>query len=117
MCLSVFGADTLYPSLMLFTSHSLEREHQALGGALINAVAQVARAIGLAVGTAAQVAVQASAEGRSVSEVQGEATLGNEAYLRGLRAAEWFNFAMGVVGLGVVIFFLRGVGIIGKAKA
>ncbi|KAK4888457.1 hypothetical protein LTR28_002941, partial [Elasticomyces elasticus] len=54
MCLSVFGADTLYPSLMLLISHFLPREDQALGGALINAVGQIGRSLGLAIGTAIQ---------------------------------------------------------------
>ena len=55
MGLSVFGADTLFPSLVLFNSHSLPQEDQALGCALINAVGQVGRAVGLAIATAIQV--------------------------------------------------------------
>ena len=55
MVLCVFGADTLFPSLVLFNSHSLPKEDQALGGALINAVGQVGRAIGLAIAIAIQV--------------------------------------------------------------
>jgi len=116
MCLSVFGADTLYPSLMLFTSHSLPRENQALGGALINAVAQIARAIGLAIGTAVQVSVQASREHLDVSQAQTSSTEGNAAYLEGLRAAEWFSFAMAAAGFFVILVFLRGTGIIGQVK-
>jgi len=116
MCLSVFGADTLYPSLMLFTSHSLPRENQALGGALINAVAQIARAIGLAIGTAIQVAVQAKREHLLVTQAQTTKTEGNKAYLEGLRAAEWFSFGMGVAGFFVISVFLRGTGIIGLKK-
>jgi len=57
MCLSVFGMDVLYVSLTLFTAQTLPQEDQALGGALINAVAQVGRAVGLALGTAVQTAV------------------------------------------------------------
>src|SRR3569833_1451636 len=48
MMLSVFGADTTWPSLTLFTSHGLPHEDQALGGALVNAVGQVGRSIGQA---------------------------------------------------------------------
>ena len=55
MVLCVFGADTLFPSLVLFNSHSLPKEDQALGGALINAVGQVGRAICLAIAIAIQV--------------------------------------------------------------
>ncbi|KAL8669976.1 MAG: hypothetical protein Q9224_007702, partial [Gallowayella concinna] len=60
MCLSVMGADTLFPSLVLFNSHSLPQEDQGVGGALINAIGQVMRAIGLAIAIAIQVAVQES---------------------------------------------------------
>lgn len=41
MVLCVCGADTLFPSLVLFNAQSLPKEDQALGGALINAVGQV----------------------------------------------------------------------------
>lgn len=41
MCLSVSGADTLFPALLLLTAHSLPQEDQAIGGAIINAVGQM----------------------------------------------------------------------------
>lgn len=116
MCLAVFGADTLYPSLTLFTTHNLPREDQALGGALINAVGQIGRAIGLAIGTAIQVAVQASHENSSVTDVSSETDAHNSAYLEGLRAAEWLNFAMAVAGFVVVGVAFRGAGILGAHK-
>lgn len=115
MCLSVFGADTLFPSLVLFVSHSLPKEDQAIGGAAINAVGQVGRAIGLAIGTAIQVAVQDSREG-TASAVTGEGSRHNPAFLAGLRGAEWFNVGMAVAGLLVVAFAFRGAGILGLAK-
>ena len=60
--LSVLGADTLFPCLVLFVAHSLPREDQSLGGAMINAMGQVGRAIGLAICTAIQLSVQNSRE-------------------------------------------------------
>ncbi|KAK4540170.1 hypothetical protein LTR36_009756 [Oleoguttula mirabilis] len=116
MCLSVLGADTLFPSLILFTAHSLPREDQSLGGAIINAVGQVGRAIGLAIGTAIQIAVQESRAGAAKSAVTGAADLGNPAFLAGLRAAEWFNAGMAFSAFVVVTIAFRGAGIIGKAK-
>lgn len=116
MCLAVAGADTLYPSLTLFTTHNLPREDQALGGALINAVGQIGRAIGLAVGTAIQVAVQASHEKSSVTHAATQTDLHNSAYLEGLRAAQWLNFALAVVGFVVVGVSFRGAGILGVHK-
>lgn len=114
MVLSVFGADTAWPSLTLFVSHALPPEDQAMGGALVNAAGQVGRAIGLAVATAIQTAVMASARGRSIANV-GTVKAHDHATLVGLRAANWFNFALGVVAFFVVIVAFRGSGIVGKA--
>lgn len=113
MCLSVLGADALFPSLLLFIAQSLPKEDQALGGATINCVGQVGRAIGLAICTAVQVAVQSSKESSS-SAVTGEGSVGNHAYLNGLRGALWFNFGTAMAGFVVVALFFRGTGKVGK---
>lgn len=114
--LCVFGADTLFPTLVLFNAHSLPKEDQALGGAMINAVGQVGRAIGLAIATAIQVAVQESRERSTKSAVTGANSLGNHAFRAGLRAANWFSVALGALAFVTVAFAFRGTGIIGKAK-
>lgn len=114
MILSVFGADTTWPSLILFTSHSLPQSDQALGGALVNAMGQVGRAVGLAVATAVQTAVMSRARGVRVQDA-GSVEPWDHASLLGLRAAEWWNFALGVLALLVVLVSFRGTGIIGKA--
>ncbi|KAF2465631.1 MFS general substrate transporter [Lindgomyces ingoldianus] len=116
MVLSVCGADTLYPALTLFTAKSLPPEDQALGGALINAVGQVGRAIGLAIATAVQTAVIAREKGLSVEAIgstgQGLRPM-DEALKAGLRSASWFNLSIGVAALVVVLVFFRGAGKIG----
>lgn len=114
MILSVFGADTAWPSLTLFTSHSLPQADQAMGGALVNAVGQIGRAIGLAIGTAVQTAVIASARGTSVQDAGGLEAW-DEPTLKALRAAQYVNFAYGATGLCVVAVAFRGIGIVGKA--
>ena len=116
MCLSVLGADALFPSLLLFIAQSLPKEDQALGGATINCVGQVGRAIGLAICTAIQVAVQESKESSESSSaaVSGEGSVGNHAYLSGLRGALWFNFGTAMAGFVVVALFFRGTGKVGK---
>ncbi|QDS68318.1 hypothetical protein FKW77_010684 [Venturia effusa] len=118
MVLSVFGADTLYPTLTLFTAHSLPSSDQAMGGALINAVAQIGRAIGLAITTAVQTAVIANRRGIDVKEVgsHGMIKKGNAAYLAGLRAANWTGFAMAIMACFVVIAAFRGAGKFGLHK-
>ncbi|KAL2256098.1 hypothetical protein VTK26DRAFT_2193 [Humicola hyalothermophila] len=115
MIVSVFGCDTTYPCLVLFTSHSLPQADQALGGALVNAMAQVGRAMGLAVATAIQTAVMAKERGVSVEDA-GPVKEWDHPSLLGLRAAEWWNFALGISALLVVLVSFRGTGIIGKVK-
>ena len=116
MVLSVCGADTLFPILTLFTAKSLPQEDQALGGALINAVGQIGRAIGLAIMTALQTAVEARESGRDIEAVGGQGDglkVGDPALRIGLRSASWFNFALAIAALGVVLVFFRGAGKIG----
>jgi len=115
MCLAVFGADTLYSSLTLFTAHSLPQEDQALGGALINGVGQVGRAIGLAIGTAVETAVIARKKGTAVSSVGSAEVIkiGDASLLSGLRAAEWLNFSFAITAFIVVLFAFRGAGKLG----
>ena len=116
MVLSVFGADVAWPCLILFTSLALPQSDQALGAALVNAMGQVGRAIGLALATAIQTAVMARERGVAVQDV-GRVEPWEEASLRGLRAAGWLNFALGICALGVVLFAFRGSGIVGKTHA
>jgi hypothetical protein len=111
MVICVFGADTLFPSLVLFNAQSLPKEDQALGGALINAVGQVGRAIGLAIAIAIQVAVQESHRPTDAAVVSGKSNLYSPAFLSGLRAAFWFNVALALLGAAVVAFGFRGAGI------
>ncbi|KAL1899546.1 hypothetical protein Sste5346_002948 [Sporothrix stenoceras] len=113
MVLSVFGADTAWPSLTLFVSHALPREDQALGGALVNMAGQIGRAIGLAIATAVQTAVMASARSVEVADVGGT-IVHDEPTLRGIRAGIWFNFALGVSSFLVVLVAFRGSGVIGS---
>ncbi|KFH47309.1 putative MFS-type transporter -like protein [Hapsidospora chrysogenum ATCC 11550] len=114
MLLSVIGADTTWPSLTLFTSRSLPPEDQAVGGALINAAGQLGRAVGLAISTATQTAVMASARGVPVEHAGGMEAW-DPPTLRGIRAANWVNFGLGVASLVIVPFAFRSMEIVGRA--
>lgn len=114
MILSVCGMDTLYPCLILFTAQSLPQSDQALGGALINAVGQVGRAVGLAIATAAQTAVIAHEQGAAISEVgKAGSRVGEPALLSGLRVANWIDFGLGIAAFAVVLFAFNGAGKVG----
>lgn len=113
MVLSVFGADTTWPSLTLFTSKALPQADQALGGALVNSMAQIGRSIGLALATAIQTAVMARERGVKIEDA-GPLGVWDNPSLLGIRAASWFHFALGVVSFFVVAIAFRGSGIVGK---
>ncbi|KAF2840087.1 drug resistance protein [Patellaria atrata CBS 101060] len=114
MCLSVFGADTLYPCLTLFTAQSLPHEDQAMGGGLINAVGQVGRSIGLAIGTAVEVAVIARQKNMDTSTVgTTDLELRDSAMLDGLRAAQWLSSGFALAACLVAGFAFRHAGKVG----
>ncbi|KAF2676076.1 major facilitator superfamily MFS-1 [Lentithecium fluviatile CBS 122367] len=116
MILAVCGADTLFPTLTLFVAKSLPYEDQALGGALINAVGQIGRAIGLAIATAVQTAIMARKKGVGVDEIGGEGVEiqpWDDALKEGIRGTAWLDFALGAVATGVVLVFFRGAGKVG----
>ncbi|GJN73306.1 drug resistance protein [Purpureocillium lilacinum] len=115
MLLSSISADTLWPCLTLFTSQTLPREDQAIGGALINAVGQLGRALGLAISTAVQTAVMARARGVPVKDAGGMEAW-EPTTLRGLRAGSYMNFGLGIASLIVVAAAFWNMGIIGKAE-
>ena len=115
MCLSVIGVDTIWPTLTLFASKCLPQEDQALGGALINAVEQLGRSIGPAIGTAIEMAVIAQEMHVEVQEVGStmQTAVGSMALLKGLRAADWVGVAYAVVAFGLVAFAFKGAGKVG----
>ncbi|KAH8179893.1 major facilitator superfamily protein [Sarocladium implicatum] len=114
MILSTVGSDTLWPCIMLSTSRELPSEDQAMGGALVNAMSQFGRAIGLAVATAVQTAVVADALHVSVEDVVSSEPH-DPVTLKGLRAAGWLNVGLMIASLGLVIFTFRNMDILGKA--
>jgi hypothetical protein len=119
MVLSVFGADTLYPTLTLFTAQMLPGADQALGGALINAVGQIGRAIGLAIATAVETAVIAAEKNVDVKKVgsEGGTGVGDDALLQGLRAANWADFSFAMTAFLVVLIAFKGAGKVGAVKS
>lgn len=103
MCLAALGSDLLAPTLTLFTALALPTEDQALGGGVCNSVVQVGRVVALAVATAIQTAVQARSEGGGVG-----VSAGNEHYLKGLQAAQYFNMCLALVAALIVLVAFYG---------
>ncbi|KAI2472145.1 drug resistance protein [Annulohypoxylon bovei var. microspora] len=113
--LSVLGTDIAWPCLTIFTSKTLPQEDQAMGGALVNAMGQIGRSVGLAITTAIQTAVIARDRGVPVEE-SGKILPWEPASLAGLRAGVWFNFALALCCAVVVAVYFRGTGIVGKIE-
>lgn len=113
MLLSVVGADITWPCLTLFTSQALPAEDQAIGGALINAVGQIGRAIGLAIATVVQTAVMAHQRGVSIKNV-GPIKVQDAASLASIRSANWLSFGLGIASLLVVGLAFRKMEVIGR---
>lgn len=116
MILSVMGSDVMWPCLMLSTSRELPSEDQALGGALVNAMGQFGRAIGLAVATSVQTAVMADALHVPVEDV-GKVLPHDPVALKGIRGAFWLNTGLVITSLVLSIITFRNMDIIGKPKA
>ncbi|CAI4217137.1 unnamed protein product [Parascedosporium putredinis] len=95
---------------------ALAPHDQALGAALLNAVGQVGRAIGLALATTVQAAVVARERGVPIREA-GDILPWDHASLLGLRAANWTTFSLGVCSFLVVAVAFRNTGIVGKAPS
>jgi hypothetical protein len=116
MVLSVCGADTIFPVLTLFVAKTLPPEDASLGGALIMAVGQIGRSIGLAIATAVQTAILAKEKGVSIDKVGSEGYSSqhwDEALKLSIRGAAWFNFGISLASTVIVLLFIRGIGIIG----
>jgi predicted MFS family arabinose efflux permease len=114
MVLSVCGADTIFPVLTLFVAKTLPSEDASLGGALITAVGQLGRAIGLAIATAVQASIIVKERGIGDGD-SGVLDLKpwDDTLKLSIRGTAWFNFSLGVASTLVVVLFIRGIGVVG----
>jgi hypothetical protein len=86
-----------------------------MGGALVNATGQFGRAIGLAITTAIQTAVVAYQRNVPVEQA-GKILPWDPASLKGLRVSNWFNMALAIACMIIVIVSFRGTGVVGKIE-
>ncbi|CAI6091695.1 unnamed protein product [Clonostachys chloroleuca] len=109
MILLTIGGDMLFPCISIFVMNSIPEKDRAAGAAVFQTLGQVGRSVGLAVATAIQIAVMNDKSGRN-----GTYRPHDESLLRGLRAAEWFNFTISVTALAVAAYSFRGAGKLNK---
>ncbi|KAH8816390.1 major facilitator superfamily-domain-containing protein [Xylogone sp. PMI_703] len=108
MAIAALGPDTVYPCLGLFTTQALPRKDQSVAGAMFQTVAGIGRSMGLAFAAVIQTAVQENKAKTGMNQ--------HAAYLRALRAVEWFNVGLLGLCLGFTIVGLRNIGKIGLLK-
>ncbi|KAF4341800.1 drug resistance [Fusarium beomiforme] len=97
MCFGM-SVEIVWPVFSLLTAKSLPQEDQSLGGGLLQTVNNVGRALGLAVATAVQTSIYSDTYN----------FVGSDEYLRGLRAAQWVNFALAATSMMLALAFFRG---------
>jgi len=98
----------VYPCLALFTLSLMPPEDQAVTAGAYNCMGQLGRAIGLALATAIELAVENS-------EVDKEIT--SDALLKGIRSAQWFSVGLGLLAICGILGWLRKIGKVGAKKS
>ncbi|KAI1441455.1 drug resistance protein [Annulohypoxylon stygium] len=98
MCLCL-SADLVWPIIALHIARTIPEAHQSLAGALLQAVNQVSRGLGIAVGTAVQAICSKLSAGSDRPDL-----------LRGLQGAQWTNVGLVTVSLVVSSMYLRNIG-------
>ncbi|KAF8533386.1 major facilitator superfamily domain-containing protein [Trichophaea hybrida] len=120
MVLAVMGADTVYPCLSLYTTSSMPMKDQALAGGIFNTVAQVGRAIGLALVTAVDVSVREGG-GNLLGDWPPNQKEKKEhdakwVELAAFRTSQWVNVGFALIALLALAYGLRKIGKVGAAK-
>ncbi|EME81200.1 uncharacterized protein MYCFIDRAFT_4807, partial [Pseudocercospora fijiensis CIRAD86] len=106
--LNPVGADCLFTiSNLLITSVSPAKT-QALAGGVFNSISQFGKSVGLALTAviAASVTAQSNIEDKRSPD----------ALMKGYHATFWYNFALVVLTLGVSIWGLRNIGMVGHKR-
>lgn len=89
----------MWPIIALHIARTIPEAHQSLAGALLQAVNQVSRGLGIAVGTAVQAICSKLSAGSDRPDL-----------LRGLQGAQWTNVGLVTVSLVVSSMYLRNIG-------
>ncbi|KAI1455142.1 drug resistance protein [Annulohypoxylon moriforme] len=98
MCLCL-SADLVWPVIGLHIARTIPEAHQSLAGALLQAVNQVGRGLGMALGTAVQaICIKLSADSEKLD------------LLHGLQGAQWSNVGLATLSLVISLIYLRDIG-------
>ncbi|KZP15059.1 efflux transporter [Athelia psychrophila] len=107
---SVFGADFVFASGLIFVAKVSDDGEQSLAGGLFNVMTQIGTSFGLTISTIVFDRVNANHAGPGASAEDLRA-----ATLAGYKAAQWTAFGFAMLSAGLAAVFLRGVGIVGHS--
>lgn len=113
--LAVVGADFVFAGGTLFIAKVSLPHEQSLAGAVFQTMTQLGTSVGVTVSTVVfdRVLRQRSADMGVILDVSA-AGAPREAQLDSYRAAEWTNFAFGMLATLLALIFFRGVGVVGQ---
>ncbi|PBK86271.1 putative efflux transporter [Armillaria gallica] len=114
--LAVVGADFVFAGGTLFIAKVSLPHEQSLAGAVFQTMTQLGTSVGVTVSTVVfdRVLRQRSADMGVILDVSA-AGAPREAQLDSYKAAEWTNFAFGMLATLLALIFFRGVGIVGQS--
>ncbi|KAK2464582.1 hypothetical protein APHAL10511_003371 [Amanita phalloides] len=98
--LAVWGADFIFASGAMFITRVALAHEQSVAGGILQTCTQLGTSFGLAITTIVH------------NRVSNWGT-GDEAQLRGYRAAQWTGFAFAMIAFMISVLFFRGVGTVG----
>ncbi|THU81079.1 MFS general substrate transporter, partial [Dendrothele bispora CBS 962.96] len=117
--LSVIGADFVFATGTIFVAKVCQGHEQSVGGALFQTMTQLGTSLGVTVSTVVFNRVlikQTSGRGVVLGSNSPSTDAPREAQLDAYKAAQWTNFAFGMLATILGLIFLRHVGIIGRAE-
>ncbi|KAK7442772.1 hypothetical protein VKT23_016017 [Stygiomarasmius scandens] len=117
--LSVTGADFVFASGTIFVAKVCQGHEQSVGGAVFQTMTQLGTSLGVTVSTVVfnRVLVQQAANrGVTLESTSASTEAPKEAQLDAYKAAQWTDFAFGMVAAILGVIFLRHVGIIGRSE-
>ncbi|THU82425.1 putative efflux transporter [Dendrothele bispora CBS 962.96] len=112
----VFGADFVFASGTLFIATVSAQYEQSVAGAVFQEMTQIGSSAGVTVSTVVfnrVLSELAATRGLQITDSTGR-DLPRDIQLRAYQAAEWTNFAFGMVATVLAVTFLSSVGVLGK---
>ncbi|KAH6901322.1 major facilitator superfamily domain-containing protein [Coprinopsis sp. MPI-PUGE-AT-0042] len=107
----VLGADFVFSAGTIYVAKVALPDEQSVAGGLFNTLGQLGTAVGVSVSTVIFNSVTSS---RTIGDIPVREGPGQN--LASYHAAQWSNFAFGIIGTVIAVICFRGVGVVGDRK-